>query len=483
MQIIIGRDNEKRELKDIYNSGKPEFVVVYGRRRIGKTFLIRELFSEQFAFYHTGLSPVETDEENMLLNQLQSFAISLKNYGLTNVKHPKKWIEAFEMLKELILQKINENPKQRQVIFIDEMPWMDTPRSNFIPAFEHFWNGWCAGRTEIMLIVCGSATSWVSDNLMHNKGGLYGRLTQEIKLHPFSLKECESYYESNNIVMDRYSQLQTYMLLGGVPYYLSFLKKGLSLEQNIELLLTGKNAKLRNELDQLFRSLFNNHEECLKIIRMLASRHSGYTRKEIAEKLNIPYGGGLTRTLWMLEESDFIKQYTYYGKPSKETRYRLVDFFCLCAISILERETKPDAKTWLAPSKQKVMDAWFGFAFETLCWNHIPQIKKALGIPNVQTEEFSWRAEANEEHNGAQIDLIIRRADRIINLCEMKFSVGEYTIDKNDDESIRNKEMVFKQLTKCKESIYPTLVTTYGLISNKYSHRIQSTITMDDLFE
>ena len=482
MQKIIGRVIEKAELKRLYESGKPELVVVYGRRRVGKTFLIRESFAGQFAFYHTGLAQQEMDMAHQKDSQLQNFASSLRRYGKTGQSVPKDWLTAFDSLQTLLEEKMRAEPGQRQVVFIDELPWMDTPRSGFVSALEHFWNGWGAGQTSLMLIVCGSATAWISDHLLHNKGGLYGRKTCQIKLHPFSLNEAEQYYQEQGITLDRYAQLQLYMMLGGIPYYMSFVHKGESVEQVINNLFISHDAKLADELEQLFVSLFTNHQECMKIIRLLSYRKTGFTRKEIAEKTGLPYGGGLTKTLKALSESDFIQRYVYYGLPAKEERYRLTDFFSFFALTVLEKQTKPDADVWKGPFDKRVMDLWYAFAFETLCWNHIPQIKKALGIASVQTVEFAWRAEATDEYPGAQIDLVIRRADRIVNLCEMKFSIGEYLIDKSDDASIRNKIATYQRLTHCKDSIHPILVTTYGLIANKYSSLIQKLVTMDDLF-
>ena len=482
MQKIIGRSAEKAELQKIYDSGKPELVVVYGRRRVGKTFLIREFFEGQFAFYHTGLSQQEMEQTHLKDRQLQNFASSLRRYGKTKQVTPADWLTAFDDLQALLEKKMKAEPDQRQVVFIDELPWMDTPRSGFLSALEHFWNGWGAGQTSLMLIVCGSATSWISDHLLHNKGGLYGRKTCEIKLHPFTLNEAEQYYHEQGIELDRYAQMQLYMMLGGIPYYMSYIRRGDSVEQTADNLFTGRNAKLADELEQLFVSLFTNHQDCMKIIRFLATRKTGFTRKEIAEKTGLPYGGGLTKTLKALAESDFIQKYIYYGLPSKEERYRLIDFYSLYALTVLEKQVAPDADVWRTPFDGRTMSAWYAFAFETLCWNHIPQIKQALGISSVHTAEFSWRAEATDEYPGAQIDLIIRRADRVINLCEMKFSISDYLLDKADDTNIRNKIAAYQRLTRCKEAIHPILVTTYGLTANKYSHLVQKVITMDDLF-
>lgn len=482
MQKIIGRTAEIQELKNIYNSGVPEFVVVYGRRRVGKTYLIRELFSKDFAFYHTGLSPQDTAKDNLLASQLQNFASTLRHYNV-NIQGPlMDWITAFDLLKDYLIATINKNPNKRQVVFIDELPWMDTPRSMFVAALEHFWNGWGAGIPQLMLIVCGSATAWISDKLLHNKGGLYGRMTREIKLHPFTLLEAELFYKNKGILLNRYAQMQLYMMLGGIPYYMSYVQKGMSVEQLVDYLFAEKNGKLRDELDQLFVSLFTNHADCMKIIRLLSNRKTGYTRKEIAEKTNLPYGGGLTKTLKALAESEFITQYTYYGKPSKDERYRLTDFFTLYQLTVINKKKDPDSKNWNDRFGQKTMSAWYGFAFEALCWNHIQQIKNALGIPSVHTEEFSWRIEGNEDEKGAQIDLLVRRADHIINLCEMKFSIADYVLTKNEEADIRHKIATFQRITACKETILPTLITTYGLQQNLHSSLIQATITMDDLF-
>jgi len=481
MLDIIGRTKEIKELKEIFSSGSPEFVVIYGRRRVGKTFLIRECFEGSFAFYHTGLSPQDVDESSILASQLANFGSSLRNYGIS-CGLLKDWLTAFDILKKLLVERISAEPEERQVVFIDELPWMDTPRSQFIPALEHFWNGWGSGVAQLMLVVCGSATSWISDNLLHSKGGLYDRMTREIKLYPFSLQEAEQFYEHKGIVLNRYDQMRLYMMLGGIPYYMSYVKKGQSVEQTVDTLFANQDGRLRDELDQLFVSLFTNHDDCKKIIKLLAKRKTGYTRKEISEIAKIPYGGGLTTTLKTLAESDFISKYTYYGKPSKEERYRLTDFFSIYQLTVMETQKRPDARSWKDRFGTKIMDFWYDFAFETLCWNHIRQIKFALGIPSVHTEEFSWRVEESDEVKGAQIDLMIRRADHIFNLCEMKFSLSDYSFTKDEEADLRNKIASFTRVTNCSETIMPILVTTYGLSQNVHSGMIQQVVAMDDLF-
>lgn len=483
MDKIIGRYTEIKELKDIYSSGNPEFVVVYGRRRVGKTFLIRQMFENDFAFHHTGLSSQEMEGSTLLTNQLLNFASSLRRYGYELKGSFNDWLTAFDALKDYLQKEIKKNPNKRQVVFIDELPWMDTPRSMFVSALEHFWNGWGAGISQLMLIVCGSATAWISDKLLHNKGGLYNRRTREIKLHPFTLKETELFLKEKNILLNRYSILQIYMMLGGIPYYLSFIPKGKSTEQLVDYLFDDKSGKLRDEIANLFESLFTNHEDCLKIMQFLIGRKEGYTRKEIAEATQIPYGGGLSITLAALVESDFITKYTYYGKPTKEERYRITDLFSIFQFKIIKKKKGPDSKNWNDHIGPKALTTLYGISFEILCWNHIFQIKKALGILSVHTEEFSWRIEGKEKDHGAQIDLMIRRADNIFNLCEMKFCLTDYPFSKNDAEHILKRIESFQKTTGCHESIFPVLVTTYGMNENKYSDIIQHVITMDNLFD
>ncbi len=478
-QTIIGRKQEQKELRELHASGKPEFIVVLGRRRVGKTFLVRELFADEFAFYHTGLSPFELQDNAANLRELQlsNFYSSLLRYGYTGIR-PTDWLNAFDALIELLEQKGNE---ERQLVFIDELPWMDTARSGFITAFEHFWNGWGAGRSNLMLIVCGSSTSWITDKIINNKGGLFNRTTYEIKLKPLNLSECEAFYQDCNIVLDRYDQLQAYMLMGGVPYYLSLLRKGQSLAQNIDTLCFAENAKLKDEFGRLFHSIFTNADDCMKIVNLLGKKRAGYTRQQISELTRLPYGGGLTNTLNALTESGFLATYVPYAASVRDMRYKLVDPFCLFYLSFMDKGKTTNVNFWKDNLLSPSLNAWRGFAFENLCFSHLPQIKKALGIAGVQAEALPWRGK--NEQDGAQIDMVIDRADRVINLCEMKYSGDDFRIAKAYDKELRRKIEVFAAETKTRKPMHLTLVTTYGLALNEYSGRIQNIVTMDDLFE
>lgn len=470
---IIGRTAEIKELEKIYHGKGAEFIVVYGRRRVGKTFLINELFKDRITFSHTALSPIELSGKEMIKMQLQHFTYSLIKLGVDVHTEPKSWIEAFFLLeKHLELLDCN----QRILLFFDELPWLDTARSGFITAFEAFWNGWGAQRDNVMLIACGSAVSWISDNLVNGKGGLYNRVTNEIKLNPFSLHECEEFFRSKNIMLDRYDILQAYMILGGIPYYLNLFSPDKSLAQNIDSLIFNEKGKLSNEYNRLFSAIFSNPEKTERIVSLLASKRIGFTRSEILEHTKEGDGGGFSKLLRALEESDFISSNVGYGEPAKKTRYRLTDNFCLFYNKFASKIKKNDPNFWQHNLNSPSITAWRGLAFENICFQHIAQIKQALGINGVHTETYSWSGE------GGQIDMLIKRADRLINICECKYSSKEFVIDKEYDAKLRERQSAFIEEAQVKYPTIMTLITTFGLKLNEHHSRIQSVITADDLF-
>lgn len=480
MSRIIGRKNEIKELERLYQSDRPEFVAVYGRRRVGKTFLIKQALKGRIAFQHTGVSPVDqTGERNRMKTQLESFYYSLLSHGLEGFKKPTSWMEAFYQLEQLLLKLDNGT---RQVVFIDELPWMDTPRSGFLPAFESFWNGWCSSRDNLMLIVCGSATSWILGNLSRNRGGLYGRLTDEIKLLPFTLKECEDYFSNEGIEMSRYDIVQSHMVFGGIPYYLSYFQKGMSFERNIDQILFGRNPRLKDEFNRLFNAIFSNSEDCRKIVRLLATRHSGFSREEIATATGIPFGGGLTDTLKALVESDFIMRYVPYGKPKKTECYKLIDNFCLFWLKYVEPNMSTTANFMADNITSDIMKAWRGVAFEEVCWQHIVQVKRALEIGGVKSSISAWSVPGNDLKDGTQIDLLIVRDDHVVNLCEMKFSGDVYHLSKEEEAKLRNRIEALKTTLAPKQTVHLTMITTYGVAYGKHSGIVQKQILMDDLF-
>ena len=479
MSTIIGRKEECAELERLYRSDRPEFVAVYGRRRVGKTFLVKQVLKNRITFQHTGVSPVDQkDAKNRLKTQLESFYYSLLNHGMEGFAMPSSWMEAFYQLEQLLL-KLDDG--SRQVVFIDELPWMDTPRSGFLPAFENFWNGWCSGRDNMMLVVCGSATSWILGNLSRNKGGLYGRLTNEIKLMPFTLKECEEYFASEGIEMSRYDIVQSHMVFGGIPYYLSYFRKGISFEGNTDRILFGRNPHLKDEFNRLFKAIFGNSEDCKKIVRLLATKHKGYTREEIAKHTGLPLGGGLTDTLAALAESDFILRYIPYKQPGNVEHYKLIDNFCLFWLKYVEPNST-DISFMTDNITAEVMRSWRGVAFEEVCWQHIKQIRHALGIGGIKSSLSAWSIRGDGEREGAQIDLLIRRADNVVNLCEMKFASSEYSVTKEEEMKLRNRIEALKETLSAKQTVHLTLITTYGVAYGKHAGIIQKQVIMDDLF-
>ncbi len=471
--MLIARKEEQKLLKNAFQDNRSHFIAVYGRRRVGKTFLIRETLGHSFTFSHAGLA------NGSFSQQLMSFYSSLKEYGLTDCVAPINWLEAFDLLKQLIKQ----SDQNRKVVFIDELSWMDTRRSDLMVAIENFWNGWASARTDIVLIVCASATSWMLNKIVHNKGGLYHRLTDQIALEPFTLHDCEEYLKAKNIPMERYDILELYMILGGVPYYLEHLRKDKSLSQNIDELFFAKHAFLKDEFNYLYASLFRNPEDYIKIVTALGTRKNGMTRTELSKETGIPNTGTFSQKLKELESCGFIRFYKEFGKVNRDTTIQLIDNFTLFYFKFLEKKTT-DEYFWTNNLSSPVRAAWSGLAFESVCLQHLPQLLKALGISGVSTDASSWSCKADPDKgiNGSQIDLLIERKDRVINLCEMKYSISEFAVTKAYAENLRNKVSDFTLATKTKKSIHLTLVTTYGLKHNSYSGNIQSVVTAEDLF-
>lgn len=470
---LIGRKHEIMQLQEFYNSGKPEFIAVYGRRRIGKTYLIDEFFNRQYTFSVSGILG------GSHLEQMSAFVLAMRQIGYQGELFGS-WLEAFYTLGELLEKQLTTD--KRCVIFIDELPCFDTPRTGFINAFSHFWNSWGQKHSQVLLIVCGSATTWMTKNIVDNYGGLHNRITHEIHLHPFSLGETEQMLQYMQIKWDRLSILQIYMIMGGVPYYLSLLKKGESITQAIDRLYFSENASLQTEYKRLFSSLFKSPEPYLEIVRVLSSNRKGMSRDEILTALNKKDNGHFSEYLQNLIKCDFVRYYFVKSKRVKKTDglYQLVDFFTIFHNTFLTRPIN-DEHYWSHNLQTPLMNTWLGLAFERVCMAHIQQIKHVLGIDRIATEYYSWRSKDSTE--GTQIDLLIERADRVINLCEVKYSTSPYTITKEEDMKLRIRMSDFVSETGTKYAIFPTLITTYGVRQNAYVGLVQSEVVLDDLFE
>lgn len=476
---MIGRIKERKELNKLYDKNNAELVAIYGRRRVGKTYLIDETFTGRFTFRHAGIAPTKDKPTGQLKNQLEHFYSSLLMHGMQECAKPKSWLEAFFLL-EKHLQKIDDG--SRQLIFIDELPWLDTPRSGFIQAFEGFWNTWACHRKNLMVIVCGSANSWILDNLINAHGGLYNRVTREIKLSPFTLNECEEYYKENNVKLSRYDIVQSYMIFGGIPFYMSSMNGELSLAQNIDNIFFARNAQFRNEYDRLFTSIFDNPERIKAIVNLLGKRNAGFTRKEIVSYLKLSDGVTITKSLNALIASDFVVKYVPFGFSKREVHYKLVDPFCLFYQQFMTDKTSSNERFWQQNITSQALSTWRGYAFENVCFNHIEQLKKALGISGVITEASAWSKRGDDE-KGTQIDLLIIRNDNVINMCEIKFYSGEAEVNKDYYITLLNREALLQKHVSPKVAIRNTLITTFGLKKNEYSGVFSNVILLDELFE
>jgi AAA+ ATPase superfamily predicted ATPase len=470
--MIIGRQIEIELLNQRFNSVKSEFVVLYGRRRVGKTFLVKNVFEGKFTFQLTGVA------QATFKDQLTNFHMAMqKQYPNEIIDKTNSWMEAFHQISKIV----EKSKQQKKVIFIDELPWFDTPRSRFIQALEHFWNSWASSRKDILLVVCGSAASWMINTLINNRGGLHNRITQRIKIEPFTLRECEEFLIKKKIPFPKYHVIQLYMVLGGIPFYWDEIKKGLSASQNINQLCFEPNGFLVGEFYKLFKSLFANAERHEAIINALSKKNKGLTRDEICVETKLPSGGSLTQLLDELEESGFIRKYVPFGKKGRNSLYQLTDFFSLFHTKFIKGQKKFDKNHWEKMIDNPKHRAWSGYAFEQVCLAHSGQIKKALGISGVSTEEYSWKSTQSKE--GAQIDLVIDRRDGVINLCEMKYSTGLFVIDRKYDTVLKNKLAVFKSETHTTKALFLTMITTHGLKRNAYSLNVQNDLKMDVLFE
>lgn len=477
MPTITGRIQEIRLLKDCLASSEAELVAIYGRRRVGKTYLIRQVYEREMVFAVTGIknASLGAQLENFTLTLAAAFQIPL------TLEVPRTWLHAFRILIQLLETRKTSTP---QVVFIDEFPWFDTPRSGFLAAFDHFWNSWASQQPLIKVVICGSAASWMIRNVVRNKGGLHNRITRRIRLMPFDLYETEQYLHSRGIRFDRFQLLQLFMVTGGIPHYLKEVQRGESVTQAIGRTCFTKDGLLREEFDHLYASLFDNAEKHIAIVKLLASKPSGLTRNELMAALRLNSGGTLTKTLSELQESGFIDAFPSFGKTTQQSLYKLMDEFSLFYLKYVEGSQPKGESAWLAKANSPSWVAWRGLAFERICLKHIPQIKRALGISSVYSEESTWRISPKDEsQEGAQIDLVIDRMDRCINLVEIKFTEDTFLMAPAYAALLNRKRMMFTTHTQTRKTVFTTLLTTFGAATNDaYLNTVQSQINMDALF-
>lgn len=477
MDQLVGRTDEKKILTNALNSGRAELIAIYGRRRVGKTFLVRSAFAKEMTFEFSGV------HNALMQEQLENFSYALKSTTKSSLDlvPPKNWQEAFRQLENVLTPMVK---KRRMVVFFDEFPWMSSPRSGFLKAFDYFWNTWGTKQGNLTLVICGSAASWMIENIVNNRGGLHNRITVRIRLSPFTLKETQAYFESKAIELNRYQILQLYMTMGGIPHYLSKVQRGESATQAIDRICFSQNGFLKGEFDNLFVSLFRQSEHHLGVVKALAVKARGLTRSDLIAKVSISSGGTATQVIKELEESGFIGSYVPFGKNVKDLVWRLTDEFTFFYLRFMAGKKAIGTGTWKRLSKMPSWISWSGLAFEGICLKHVDQIKRALGINDIYVEQSMWSLVGTQKIRGAQIDMLLDRDDHCMNICEMKFSTEEFSITKRYAEELQNKKSVLIDVLKVKKAVFLTMITTYGVSRNDYYRKqVHSEITMQDLFD
>lgn len=471
---LAGREQEISLLNGLLEKSQPEFVAVYGRRRVGKTYLIRQVYKEQIVFECSGL------HQKKMAQQLENFWLTLQETnpnGKPNLP-PKTWLQAFSQLK-IYLNTLQGDKKK--VVFLDEIPWFETPRSGFLAALDNFWNQYCSKREDIILVICGSAASWIIRKVINDRGGLHNRITTHVQLMPFTLRETKAFLEMNQVHLTLKDIVQLYMCVGGIPFYLKDVQSGKSVPQILDNLFFDTHATLKREFTNLYAALFKNSDQHEQIVAALATKNKGLTRSEISKKTDINTGGGLSILLKELMECGFIKQIFPINHKKGNSLFRLVDEYTLFYFRFLANNKVKSS--WLQISNQAAYKIWSGYAFENLCIKHTASIKRALGIGGIVTNEYSWTQKSNEKTAGTQIDLIIDRSDNCINILELKFYNKEVEINKKYADELRNKVEVFTEQTGTKKNVFLTFLTVFGVKKNKhYLSVVTNQITVEELF-
>lgn len=472
---FVGREEELGVLHRAYTSSEAELVAVIGRRRVGKTYLVRQAYKQRIAFEMTGL------QYGAKAAQLQNFTDQLNLYAHSElpIAVPGNWQAAFQLLIKFLE---GRSGTDRAVIFFDELPWIATPRSGFLSAFGLFWNSW-ASRKNVVIVICGSAASWMINKVVKNSGGLYNRITKRIFLKPFNLSETERFLLSRGVKMDRYPILQVYMAMGGIPHYLKELVPGRSAVQNIDAICFADSGLLKDEFDNLYFALFEEADRHIQIIRALADVRRGLSRKKLIKAAGLPNGGGTTKVIEELSSSGFITGYYDFGKKKKDIRYRLTDEYSHFYLKFIEARRNEGKGSWQRLSQTQTWKSWSGYAFENICLKHISQVKEGLRIGGIYSEASSYLHRATPAVPGVQIDLLIDRNDHVINLCEIKYYKEDFLLDKAGMETLRRKVSLFKAATSTRKQVQVTFITTFPIIPNEYSRSIiDQSLTMEELF-
>lgn len=472
---LIGRKEEQAILVEAFESERAEMVAVFGRRRVGKTFLIKQTYKEHIVFELTGL------QGSNISQQLQNFSNQIRVFSQSSVpvKIPNNWLEAFFMLTDFLEQQPKD---KKRVVFLDEVPWLAGNKSGFITGLGWFWNSW-AETQNIVVVICGSAASWMIQKIVNDRGGMHNRITKRVFIEPFSLSETEIYLQSNQVFYNKYQVIQIYMAMGGIPHYLNEVKPGKSATQNINDICFSKNGLLRDEFSRLYAALFTNSDIHIAAVRALSQSRQGLTRQAIIKNAQLSEGGNTSKVLEELEQSGFIKSYYPFAKRKKDMLYRLTDEYSLFYLRFIERNKDSGNDTWNQLSQTQAVKIWAGYAYENTCLKHLTNIKKALGISGIYTQSSTFIQKGTEKTKGTQIDLVLDRNDQIVNLFEIKFYNTEFSLSESDAKALRDQMWVFQEKTKTKKHLMIVLITTFGMEHNKHSlGLVDKILTMEDLF-
>lgn len=476
IEQVIGRVAEKRLLDVAIASKDPELIAVYGRRRVGKTYLIREHLKRNLVFEVTGI------HDQKMTVQLANFHTALRrSFPMIPLLQPRSWLEAFELLRSCLEQL--DSTQGKRVLFFDEFPWLATRKSGFVPAFENFWNTYASRRRDLAIVVCGSAAAWMIRNVVNARGGLHNRLTRRIRLEPFHLSEVQQYLQYRKIRWDQRQTVLAYMAFGGIPHYLNLIRPGQSAAQCIDAECFKPEGMLRGEYRNLYAALFESYEIHEAIVRTLSSTWTGLTRDQLIAKAQLSSGGGVTKAIEELSLSGFITETVALDKKSKGSVWRISDEFSVFYWHWMQ--SKGSTNSWLRQSSGRRYESWCGYAFESLCLKHVKAIQAAIGIADVQADVASWRyhAKPGSDEEGAQIDLLIDRADRCINICEIKYSSEPYVVTKSYAEELRRKLRVFAQRSGRTQTLFLTMITPEGIKPNRYTEElVTNQVLMADLF-
>lgn len=470
---LIGRKAEQAILKEALASSEAEMVAVIGRRRVGKTFLIKSVLGERIDFEVTGIQNMPRQ------GQLKNFAFALSEATGNQEPVPEDWFNAFVRLIQHMKTKVDT---EKRVVFFDELPWLATTRSGFLQGLSFFWNSWAVNQ-NVVVVICGSAASWMIQKVVNHQGGLHNRITQLIQLYPFTLAETEAYLSSRNVHLNRYQTTQLYMAMGGIPHYLKEVKAGEGAVETINRICFSPTGLLRKEFTRLYASLFRHAERHVAIIRALATTWRGLSRNELIKLSKLSDGGGIKRILEELEQSGFISRSYPFGKKKNGMIYRLTDEYSLFYLKFIESKNTLETEVWQQLSQTQTYKSWSGYAFEGICLKHVAEIKRALSIGGVYAEAHSFYQKGTDATKGTQIDLLLDRNDQVINLFEIKFYNAPFEVSKDYAATLRAKLAVFQQATQTRKQVFVHLISPFRLIQNKHSiGLIDKALTLDELF-